>query len=161
MINDHFCSGCMIKPANRVNLPDNWQRGDSVPPGLTVHSDGEDGRRFVYIGDAFYNRRVYLDAKEIPQQQRAVSENSLLRMMEMLMTKMDDLMGLLTSIGTDVSSAKSQIDDLHTQLTTLQASTPPDVDLQPAIDIAASIKASLEGTTTSVNAAQETQQQGG
>lgn len=74
-------------------------------------------------------------------------------MMESLMAQLDDLMTVLTAIHGDVTSVLERAKSLQDQLTTLQQTTPPQVDLQPAIDAAASIRDALEGTVAATGSA--------
>jgi hypothetical protein len=55
---DH-CSGCDIPEDQRVNLPEGWQQGDTVPHGLTLHRTLRDLSAFVFIGDPERQRRFY------------------------------------------------------------------------------------------------------
>lgn len=73
---------------------------------------------------------------------------SMLRtMMENIMAQIDDLMLILNAVHDDVTTVLSKVTDLESQLTQLQQTTPPQVDLQPAIDAATAIRQQLEGTT--------------
>lgn len=72
---------------------------------------------------------------------------SMLRtMMENIMAQIDDLMTILNAVHDDVTTVLSKVTDLENQLTQLQQTTPPQVDLQPAIDAATAIRQQLEGT---------------
>lgn len=77
------------------------------------------------------------------------------RKVDILMSQQDDLMEALNQISVDVDTELARIDQLTQQLTTINDSTPPEVDLQPAIDLANSIRAKLEavGTSASTNVA--------
>jgi hypothetical protein len=65
-----------------------------------------------------------------------------------IMTQLDDLVSALQDISTDVDNEVSRLQQLQDQLTQLQNTTPPNVDLQPAIDLANSIRSRLESTSS-------------
>jgi hypothetical protein len=68
-----------------------------------------------------------------------------------IMAQLDDLLGILSSISSDVDTTLSQVSALESQLQALQNSTPPEVDLSAAISAASSIRQRLEGTQTNIS----------
>lgn len=68
--------------------------------------------------------------------------------MEKVMAQLDDLMTVLNAVHDDVTTVLAKAQALEAQLTQQQQTTPPQVDLQPAIDLATSIRQSLEGTAS-------------
>lgn len=58
--------------------------------------------------------------------------------------QVDDLMNTMTAIQTDVVAVLTLATNLEAQLKLLQDSTPPAIDLQPALDLATSIRQRLE-----------------
>jgi hypothetical protein len=65
------------------------------------------------------------------------------------MSQVDDLNALLAAIASDVTAVLDQVRSLEEQLTTLQQTTPPQVDLSGAIAAATAIREQLEATSTS------------
>lgn len=88
-----------------------------------------------------------------PNSEGSTLEPLLRNMMETLMAQMDDLMTVLTAIHGDVTGVLERAKNLQDQLTTLQQTTPPQVDLQPAIDAATAIRNQLEGTAAATGSA--------
>lgn len=90
------------------------------------------------------------EATEFVELVRAVHHNQqlLLQGNSDIMAQLDDLMGILQTIGTDVGQKAQQMLDLEQKLIDINNSTPPSVDLQPAIDLATSIRQSLESTAS-------------
>jgi TolA-binding protein len=84
--------------------------------------------------------------KHEPATAHAVAE--LKSMMENLMSQVDDLAGILTSVQSDVANVLDQVRSLEDQLTQLQQTTPPQVDLSSVIAQATNIRNSLEGVAT-------------
>lgn len=69
------------------------------------------------------------------------------------MAQIDDLMSVLSAIHDDVTNVLARAKSLEDQLNQLQQTTPPQVDLQPAIDAATQIRQSLEGTASTTGSA--------
>src|SRR5690348_2982154 len=67
------------------------------------------------------------------------------------MADIDTLMTTLQAISTDGDASLSKVSELEQKLTDLNNSTPAEVDLQPAIDLAASIRSKLEGVQSSTS----------
>lgn len=74
-------------------------------------------------------------------------------MMETIMAQIDDLMTVLGAIHDDVTNLLAKAQGLEAQLTQLQQSSPPQVDLQSAIDAATAIRQQLEGTASTTGTA--------
>jgi hypothetical protein len=74
-------------------------------------------------------------------------------MMETLMAQLDDLMTVLGAIHDDVKGVLDRAKNLEAQLNQLQQTTPPQVDLQPAINAATAIREQLEGTAAATGSA--------
>jgi peptidoglycan hydrolase CwlO-like protein len=68
------------------------------------------------------------------------------KMMRKLMAQVDTLKALLATIAEDVTTLLGKAKSLEEQLTTLQQTTPPQVDLTDAINAATAIREQLEGT---------------
>lgn len=84
---------------------------------------------------------------------RAVHQNQLLLLQgnEKIMAQIDELMSTLQAIAVDVGEKAQQMLDLERQLTQINDSTPDSVDLQPAIDLATSIRQALESTASAAS----------
>lgn len=76
--------------------------------------------------------------------------------MEFIMAQLDLLTDALNAIASDVDAELAKVTDLETQLTALQNSTPPEVDLTGAIALATSIRERLEGVATAASTAADT-----
>lgn len=81
-------------------------------------------------------------------EQDRIDVYTIMRRTSEIMAQIDDLMSALQTISSDVDNEVSRLQQLQDQLTQLQNTTPPSVDLQPAIDLASSIRQRLEGTAT-------------
>lgn len=88
-----------------------------------------------------------------PNSEGSTLTSLLQNMMENIMAQLDDLMTILGTIHNDVTAVLDRAKTLTDQLTQLQQTTPPQVDLQPAIDAASAIRDQLEGTAAATGSA--------
>src|SRR5258708_1160598 len=95
-----------------------------------------------------YHRIEFDESSEFVKLVRAVHQDQqlLLQGNKLIMAQLDELMGVLNTIATDVSAEVSRLSQLSFQLTQINDTTPSMVDLQPAINLANSIRQNLEGT---------------
>lgn len=75
------------------------------------------------------------------------------RGVRIIMSQLDDLIGILQAVDGDVSTLLTKSQSLETQLSNLQASTPAEVDLSPVLDLARNIRQHLEGTASTTSTA--------
>lgn len=80
----------------------------------------------------------------------------LIHHVEKLMSQVDDLAGILTSIQADVGTVLDHTKALEQQLIHLQETTPPQVDLTGVINQATAIRNQLEGISDGANVGGDT-----
>lgn len=72
--------------------------------------------------------------------------------LDRIMAQLDDLTAVLTSIGDELSGLSGNVTTLVTDLETLEANTPPTVDLSGVIAQATALKTQLDGISTAAAA---------